>query len=424
MSYTNIKSQLSVASYTLLGSASTLVSAHIDSSEHREPWLMNVGVANYIEQDRNTGLELIINGSRAVEEDRIDLKFELDVITGATPNGATASNVPQSFTMSSGVGSYDVKANELPADDTHMDTRLGVSALYSDRINSNFSLDYHSFISMEFDYLSFGAGVDAKYDLNQHDTSLLFGINFEYNRVHPVGNIPIAFGVMQPPGQPQPRGEAGTSKRVNGFMLGINQIINPQSLFQIKYSDAEASGYLTDPYKILSLIEAPTGNTQSYLFENRPTHRQIQSIYTAYKLFLTGDVLDLSYRYYWDEWDLRSNTINLRYRKRLADQHFVQPRVRYYTQTAANFFTHSLADNEPLPDFASADFRLAEFDAYTLGFKYGKVSGENEEHSITIEYYTQQGNSHPADAIGLQKQQDLFPTLHTLVLFYNYDFKW
>ncbi len=421
MALSNIKTPLSAACCTLLGSSGALAIAHPD---HNEPWLINLGLANYIERDRNTGIEVILNGRRAIGEDQLSINLELDVITGATPNGATASNVPQTFTMSSGIGRYTVGANELPMDDTHMDTRFGLSTLYTDKFSPDLFIDYAAHISMEFDYLSIGTGIDLKHDFNQHNTSLLFGLNFEYNRVHPVGNIPVPFAFMQPPGQAQPRGEASTSRRVRGLSFGFNQIINTQSLLQVKYSYAEASGYLTDPYKIISLIENPTGNTLNYLFEHRPNSRTLQSIFTAYKHSFSGDVFDLSYRYYWDEWDIRSNTLDIRYRKKLSGEIFIQPHFRYYTQTAADFFTHSISDNLTLPDFASADFRLAEFNAYTLGFKYGKQLSENKEHSISVEYYTQRGKSHPNNAIGLQKQQDLFPDLHTLVLFYNYAFKW
>jgi len=423
---TNIQHKLSTAVATLLGCSSSLLStsAHPHVDKIGDPWIINLGLANYIERDRNTGVELIIDARHTIDEDSLSIKFELDVITGATPNGATASNVPQTFTMSSGNGDYRVSANELPADDTHMDTRLGLSSTYSKRFNSNLLIDYQSFISMEFDYLAFGAGADITHDFNQHNTSVLFGINFEYNRVHPVGNIPTAFGIMQPAGQQQPRGKAGTSRRVAGLSMGLNQVLSKQSLLQLKYSYAEASGYLTDPYKILSLIENPSGRTLDFLFENRPDERKIQSLYTAYKLYLAGNILDLSYRYYWDEWEIKSSTFDVRYRKKLSNNNFIQPHIRYYTQTEADFFTHSLADNKPLPKFSSADFRLAKFDAYTLGFKYGEKSDENKEYSISVEYYIQQGESHPTNGIGLQKQQDLFPTLHTLVLFYNYAFEW
>jgi len=176
MPKTLIQSRLSTACCALLGGSGTLAIAHPHTEN--QPWTMNIGVGNLIERDRNTGVEVIINGSRAMDEDRLTLVAEFDVITGATPNGATASDVPQTFTQSSGVDTYTTKANDLPADDTHMDTRLGLSMLYNDVINSEFSLDYRSHLSMEFDYLSVGAGIGLKHDFNQHNTSVLLDFNY------------------------------------------------------------------------------------------------------------------------------------------------------------------------------------------------------------------------------------------------------
>lgn len=427
-SYTNISYGLSSACCALLSTgpsqASDDTAARLAEVHQTEPWAISIGAGNYIEKDRNTGIEVILNASRPVEEDRLNLRVELDVITGATPNGATASNVPQTFTMASGVGTYSVGANELPADDTHMDTRLGIATVYNDRFESDFAMSYRGHLSMEWDYFSLGAGIDFVQEFNQRNTSIILGLDYEYNRVHPVGNIPIPFASMQPPGAQQPRGEASVTKKVRGASFGFTQILNPRSLLQVKYSYAKADGYLTDPYKLLSVIESPTGSTVDYLYENRPGQRTMESIYTAYKQYIEGDVLDLSYRHYWDEWDIRSDTVEIRYHRQLLDDRFLQPSFRFYSQTAASFFRHSLPEIEALPRYASADFRLAAFDAYTIGMKFGKRVGDFKEHSLNLEYYTQIGNSYPDDAIGLQKEQDLFPTLHTLVLFYNYSFLW
>ncbi len=396
MSKSSIRISLSSACYCLLGTTATA---------NTKPWFVDLGIMNYIEQDRNTGIELIVNGKRELDDgDAISLQFDFDVITGATPNGASASNVTQSFTMASGSNSYRVNANELPADNTHMDTRMAFSLSYDSKVNDNLQLNYSSHISMEFDYLSLGAGVEFLQDFNQHTTTLLTGINIEYNRVHPVGGIPLPFTSMQPPGTLQPRGEASTTRRQSGVHLGLNQIINKNSLMQIKYAWSNASGYLSDPYKLLSIIDDQNnlqlGSTLDYVYENRPDQRYIQNIYSAYKLYIKGDVLDLSYRYYF------------------------QPHLRFYHQTAANFYQHSLNKSIPIPDYASSDFRLAKFNAYTVGFKYGKSYQENSEQSIGIEYYTQIGDSHPDTAIGLQKEQDLFPTLRTLILTWNYSYNW
>ncbi|VAW71514.1 FIG01057804: hypothetical protein [hydrothermal vent metagenome] len=394
-----------------------------------KPWFIDLGAMNYIEQDRNTGVELLINASRELQdEDVFSLIAEFDVVTGATPNGATASNVAQTFTTASGNGTYSVGANELPVDDTHMDTRMSLGMAYEDAMNSDFKINYDARLSMEFDYFSLGAGVEFLYDLNQHNTTLFTGINTEYNRVHPVGGIPDPLVSTPLPNTFQPRGDASVTRRQSGVHFGFNQIINKNSLMQFKYSFSDASGYLNDPYKILSLIDNQNinslGATVDYLYENRPRQREIQSVYLAYKLNVQGSVVDLSYRYYWDEWDINSNTLDMKYRIKLDQRFFLQPHLRIYGQSSAEFYRHSLNTSEVLPEYASADLRLGEFAAYTVGFRYGKAYSEGRSHTIGVEYYTQRGDSHPDTAVGLQRQQDLYPTLNTLIITWNYSYMW
>lgn len=319
--------QLSSASSVLLGISTPL-------EAQSEPWIIDLGVMNYIEQDRNTGIELIARGSRNLADGSVlSLSSELDVITGATPNGATSSNVPQTFTMSSGVGTYTVDTNELPADDTHMDTRLAVKAGLLEPISTSLKADYNAHISMEFDYLSFGAGGNLLWDLNNRNTTLVAGINLEYNRVHPVGNTPIPLATMQPAGQQQPRGVSSVSKRGEEFTLGLNQVIDRYSLFQIRLTTSHFSGYLTDPYKLLSVVDdvnpATLGTTLRYVFEGRPRSRSMNSLYLAYKKRYDPGILDVSYRFYDDNWDVRSHTVDVAFRFNLQNRYFIRPGISH-----------------------------------------------------------------------------------------------
>ena len=160
-----------------------------------EPWQVEIGLLSYTEKDRNTGVEFLLDAKRVLhDDDEFSLGVEIDTLTGATPNGATASNVPQTFTRSSGNGSYSVGANQLPVDDTHMDTRLAVESAYKDQRTSDLAITYSGRMSMEFDYLSFGLGNSYELDFNQKNTRLYLGFNGEHNRVHPVGNIPDELG--------------------------------------------------------------------------------------------------------------------------------------------------------------------------------------------------------------------------------------
>ncbi|HNN29511.1 MAG TPA: DUF3570 domain-containing protein, partial [Agitococcus sp.] len=75
-----------------------------------------------------------------------------------------------------------------------------------------------------------------------------------------------------------------------------------------------------------------------------------------------------------------------------------------------------------LPQFASADPRLGEFDATTFGIKYGKTLSNDREFSVRVEQYNQAGNV-KTPAIGQLKTQTLVPDLNALVVQFGYSFK-
>jgi hypothetical protein len=419
MIFKRISQSLSCATCALLGTDSSVA----------EPWDIDIGVMNYIEEDRNTGIELLIDGARELSGgDRFTLGLQLDTLTGATPNGATPSNVAQTFTQSSGAGSYRTEAGDLPADDTHMDTRLAVESSYTDQHSSDLVIAYDGHVSMEFDYLSFGFANSYQIGFNQHNTSLFLGYSGEYNRVHPVGNIPTPLALMTPKNTPQNRGKGTKTRNAAEVSIGVTQVIDRSSLFQLRFTHSNFSGYLNDPYKILSIIEdqddANLGETLEYRFEDRPDSRELNTVFFAYKRDIVSGIVDLSLRYSEDDWNINASTIDLRYRHRLAGGAYIQPHLRLYRQTEAEFFRHSLPDSEGLPEFASADTRLAAFDAITLGAKYGLAVENGNQHSFVAEFYTQDGESNPDDAIGLQNQQDLFPRLKTVIFKYFYSTQW
>jgi hypothetical protein len=417
-----ISRQLSVACCSLLGLSNT-------SLAQSEPWLVELGVMNFNEQDRNTGLEFIANARRETEDGgNISIGADIDVITGATPNGATTSNTPQTFTMSSGVGSYTVDANELPADDTHMDTRLDLHVERDTPLSQDLNATYNGLISMEFDYLSFSAGGSLAWDFNKKNTTLITAINLEYNRVHPVGSIPVPLASMQAAGLHQPRDVAADSKIGEEFSIGINQILDRNSLAQVRLTSSHFRGYLNDPYKFLSVVDdqngASLGHTVDYVYENRPDTRLMNSIYLAYRRNFDRGILDLAYRLYRDSWQVHSNTLDLAFRLDLANRYFVRPSIRLYQQDKAEFYRHSLTSSENLPEYASADFRLANFNARTLGIEIGKTYPDQGKQGLALEYYTQWGDSHPTGSVGLQQSQDLYPSLKTLIVKYSYTYQW
>ena len=100
--------------------------------------------------------------------------------------------------------------------------------------------------------------------------------------------------------------------------------------------------------------------------------------------------------------------------------YYLEPHLRYYQQSAADFFRYYLVGGNSLPEYASADTRLAQFHALTYGAKFGMNLDEGSEINLRMEYYDQHGNGSPAGAIGQLRQQNLFPDLKAVTLLLGY----
>jgi hypothetical protein len=135
-----------------------------------------------------------------------------------------------------------------------------------------------------------------------------------------------------------------------------------------------------------------------------------------------GKVLDASYRYMTDDWEIDSHTVDLRLRWPLGESSYIEPHLRFYTQSEADFYTISLVDGVELPRFASADYRLGNFDAITAGLKYGWRTRNGNEMSVRAEVYQQSGTI-PADLlIGNQVGMETYPDLDAIIVQFSYHF--
>jgi hypothetical protein len=251
-----------------------------------------------------------------------------------------------------------------------------------------------------------------------------------YDQIHPVGGVPRPLASMSPevPDGQGPLNRLGDAetKSVGDLLLGLTQVIDRRSLFQINYSLGMSDGYLTDPYKLVSIVAgesgADVGEPVDQLYESRPDRRTKQSFYFAYKREVRSqDVLDAVYRYLWDDWQVRSHTLELRYRWDLGRPGYLQPHVRYYTQSAAGFYARFLEAGAPLPSHASADYRLGELTDWTFGLKYGKPLAHEREWNLKLELYRQSVSAPRAPPVGLAGLE-LFPSVEAVMLQVGYGF--
>ena len=414
---TSIRGALALATCTLLGTS--LQNSRADAST--DDWRVDGGVLYYSEQDRVTVIEPVFFLRKKTGEDKyFNARLIFDTMTGASANGATATDTPQTFTSPSGTTTYTTPAGQTP---THKfnDERVAISLEWERPIGRERQIVYAANASVESDYMSVGLSTSLLQNFNDKLTTLTTGLSVSYDSVSPEGGVPVPMQLLStivapPPGDEDEGGEeGGESKAVFDAIVGFTQVLTRRALTQFNYSIGLSSGYLNDPYKVISVVDGSTGATVDYRFESRPDSRLRQNLYWKYVYHLPRDVVHLAYRYYWDDWGITAHTLDLRYRFELPGRSYLQPHLRYSAQTAADFYHHSLVNTAPVPAYASADYRLGDLVTTTVGIKLGLPVGKNSEFNLRVESMKQTGDSYPADAIGIQRNFDLFPTINTTI---------
>jgi hypothetical protein len=402
------------------------------SAQELLPWDIDTSLLIYSESDsRVRDVSLNARARKEVREEKfLDLTLAIDSLTGASPSGATPASTVQTLTNPSGNAQYTIQPGEQALDTSFLDTRTALSASWEMPVTRLALLSVGASLSDEYDYTHTGLNARLARDFNNRNTTLSFGVALANDTIGPVGGSPVPLSPMLGLGNVSNR-RGDQSKDVTDFLIGVSQVLNRHTIVQFNYSLSQADGYLTDPYKVLSVVDPVTGNLVAgpagsgrnrYLFESRPETRDKQSIYALVKRDFSGDVLEASYRYMTDDWGVDSHTVELRYRWNFGSGSYLQPHVRFYQQTAADFYRTVLFNGAPLPTFATADHRLGEFDGLTVGVKYGRMTARDSEWSARVEYYTQTGNASPGSAVGSLAAFDLYPDLNALIAQFSYKF--
>lgn len=355
---------------------------------------------------------------RFADGQSLSAQFGFDVITGASPSGASPSGVPQTTTSASGTVTT-IPAGKIPLN-SFKDSRFATDLEWQKPFLRSFLSTIGGHVSREKDYRSLGANGKLSVDLAQRRTTLTAGGGVNHDRVFPVGGVPVGLS-----GDGTLPASSAVSKDVTTVMLGLSQVVTRRWLVGLNGTRTFERGYLSEPYKVLSVLDGTTGLPSGRRMEKRPATRERQSLLASSVYHLTDDVLSLSYRRYRDDWQVRSNTFDLRYRRELGAGRYLEPHLRYYSQSAASFFRAGLVDGAPLPDFATADYRLGTLSSATIGATCGfRIPGRPGEWTVRAEYIGQFGDGHPADAVGVQRQFDLFPTVHigSLLVGYSVEF--
>jgi uncharacterized protein DUF3570 len=349
----------------------------------------------------------------------LDGTMTLDSLSGATPNGAIPARTPQTFASPSSTSLtpragykstlYTIAPGNLPQDPHFKEARIAGDLDWSQPIGLDNTLSYGGHASSEHDFDSVAAHAGLSHDFNEKNTTLSAGVNAEYDRIHAHGGNPV-------PGSDYAlyEKEASQTKNIAGGLIGLTQVVRRNWLTELNYTFDHSQGYLTDPYRIISVVDA-TGSVTGYRYEDRPDNRTRQSLYWVNKLAFGPTVLDLSYRRSHDNWGIGADTVDAKLRIDLGSGTYVEPHARWYHQSAAEFYNLYLIETGPAPPYMSADPRLAAFAATTVGLKFGIATSRNGELSLRLEQYAQRPSDQASSLPELQGL-DLNPNLRATIV--------
>ena len=218
-------------------------------------------------------------------------------------------------------------------------------------------------VSSERDYLSRAGSIEWRIFSDDRNRTWAFGFGGTNDRINPVNGVVV-----------------NAPRNTLDFLVGVTQALSPSAIVQSNLTYSRGHGYYSDPYKPL---------------DTRPTHREVFAWLTRYNQhFPTSDAtLRLSYRYLHDSFGSSSNAFEATWFQPLPQGWSIAPSLRYYTQTAADFYF-----DPPFPEgYGSgqnytADTRLSAFGAFTPAVTVAKAFAEGWSAELKFAFYRQRAS--------------------------------
>jgi Protein of unknown function (DUF3570) len=251
----------------------------------------------------------------------------IDIVTGASPSIVSNSGVNGVQTVSG--ASISDRRN---TGDVKVSKRMG-----------DYTMSLSHTYSKEEDYLSRAWGADVKVDLGSRNTTLVAGFGTASDRVRSADD----------PLLDEPRD-------TKEYLLGVTQVLSPLALVQSTLAWSRGTGWYNDPYKT-TITFYPDLDVPLLAADLRPHRRNSIAWLTRYRQHVppARGTLQAEYRFFRDDWGIRAHTFEVAWSQDLAERWSLRPALRYYTQTAADFYATVIT--RPPQEFISSDQRLGAF---------------------------------------------------------------
>lgn len=276
-------------------------------------------------------------------------------------------------------------------------------------------------LSNENDYKSSYGNINGRFDFNQKLTSLKWGGAYTNSDTSAILDHDT-LGYVTPQGYPgqlvfQDRLRILKGNRQDwAANIGLTQVLGKSSLIDTNIGYTHSSGFMENPYKATTVIfidpEKNSSNSADILrgdvkavLEQRPNIRNQLAISNRFVQHISpfDAALHLNYKFSFDDWGINSHTFEGDWIQPLFDGWTLTPRIRYYSQSAADFYqpylisnqaflttqpTTQLFDPNKLPQDFASDHRLASFGSLSGGVTLNKRLVRGVELEAGFEYYT------------------------------------
>jgi hypothetical protein len=236
-------------------------------------------------------------------------------------------------------------------------------------------------VASEYDYFSIGAGVSYTRLFNEKNTEVSVKANVFIDTWNPQYPVELRPGFYNPdivgPGVYNPylfTEFDNLGRNSYSLSLSFSQILSQRLQASVFVDFVLQEGLLSTPHQRMYFLDQPDFFVQDFLLaddvEILPSTRFKVPIGTRINYFINERLtLRTYYRFYYDDWGIISNTINLELPFKITDKFTIYPIYRYYTQTAADYFA-PYEMHLSTEEFYTSDYDLSQFHSNQLGFGF------------------------------------------------------
>ena len=270
---------------------------------------LNVRINSYFDNFRVTVIYPQISVSKKIGDNTsISGRYLSDVIS--------AASMKANFQVD-GITSATTR-KEGGADNTPDEWRNEFGAGITQKVFDGI-LSLNSSYSIEHDYSSKTIISSLSYPFLKKNTVLQFSFLKSFDKVFPQIRTWVR------------------DRNTTTFNAGLTQVLSKNIITQLNGTYTTVSGYMLDGYQVVRIIE--NANTYKTYEPVEPDFRIRRALGIRTNFGLTGSLtLQLGYRYYWDSWDVKSNTVSAMVSNNFSPVVSGSFEYRHYWQTGAFFF--------------------------------------------------------------------------------------